>query len=403
MIDTFEEHSEVAATWVRPGQSYHRRRVVCFDRHLDLKPISPQNAERLRGITMQRGGFEHAVRPLPIRYAPGAFGLDDFWAAAAVAGVVDHLVWVMPGVETVGWRERAVRTLSMLPMGPAPDQLVLSPHHLQARCYGLRLDIVPFTELDRYWSTEGWPDPTVDVDLDWFVADDGRMQHQVEELAQAIRRFGGHVTSMTWSQRSGFTSAAHRPLADELSAVLGQSRRDSTFLPSVASLEHLLGVRWTEGTTGARSDEPDSLDPGIHHAVVGQQLVSTDRGAATEHYWRSAEHGIRANALAYGIALSAMADGAWGEAENWATRSAEDDPYDTVASHAQVVRVLTLVRSGRREEALDACLRVMDELPLRRSVVDLATHLGRSMGARAAMEAAASSDLQLAALRQWSM
>ena len=402
MIETFEEHGEVAATWIRSGEPYHRGRVVCFDRHLDLKPLSPQNAERLRGTSTQ-GGLEHLVRPLPVRYAPGAFGLDDFWAAAAVAGVMDHLVWVIPGNDSAGWRGRAARTLSMLPMGPTPDGLVLGPHHLQARCYGLRLDIVPFAELDGYWSTEGWSDPTVDVDLDWFVADDGRLEHQVEDLARVVRHLGGHVTSMTWSQRSGFTSAAHRPLADELSSALGQARRDSTFLPDVSSLEHLLGVRWTDGPTGVLNEHPDALDPGVYHAVVGQQLVSRSRSAAIEHYWCSAEHGVQANALAYGIALSALADGAWGEARDWATRSAEDDPYDTVASHAKVIGILALLRSGRREEALNACLRVMGELPLRHSVIDLAARLGRSMGGRAAVEAALSSDLEITALRQWSL
>jgi len=89
MIDAFEEHGEIAALW--GSARYPQKSVVCFDRHLDLKPLSDLNRELL----ISRAGSESIAtlnRVLPVRQAPGAFGLDDLWSAAACVGEVEHLV-----------------------------------------------------------------------------------------------------------------------------------------------------------------------------------------------------------------------------------------------------------------------------------------------------------------------
>jgi len=83
-LDVFEEHGEIAALWVT--KPYDGHTVVCFDRHLDLKPLAPGGEELLMAALADGRDLTGVVRKQPVRGVAGAFGLDDFWTAAALAG-----------------------------------------------------------------------------------------------------------------------------------------------------------------------------------------------------------------------------------------------------------------------------------------------------------------------------
>jgi hypothetical protein len=367
-----EEHGEVVGTWRALG--YHGETVVCFDRHLDLKPLAADAVRRIgdaRDIEALRG----LNRPLPLREAPGAFGLDDFFAAGPVLGAVHALWWVMPGRWPDG-RARvraAVDAVARLPVEPqalADTRVVDGVLH--TRVCGLELQVHTLETLQA----RGVPHTArVDVDLDWLADGDAPPQHTARELVGLLNALGcrERLDSLTWSVRSGFSSATMRGTASELAEAVGRPLErvpwDTAWPMPERTFAALRGPAPHE-RRAERAELRAELEPlgALGVALGGCLAVREGQLEQAEDAWqRAAEAGVRSSWLAHGIGVAWHARDP-GRALAWLER-AIGTGIDTLEVHAATLAVMSLLRLGRADEARARVGALVERHPLHRKLV----------------------------------
>ncbi|MER5930542.1 hypothetical protein [Streptomyces sp. NPDC002054] len=380
-VDLFEEHGEVAALW--PEGRYRDRTVVCFDRHLDLKPLAPGGEAALLRAVADGGDPAGLLRRLPVRGVPGAFGLDDFWSAAAIAGGLTDLVWVPSWTSHEGWARTAVDSVSLIATGGAP----VFPHTtdccLTVRLCGVRLAVVPPDLLPRHLAAHVTGDVVADIDLDWLMDEHGRADHSVAELAALVAVCGGELSAMTWSTRSGFLPQEFRRVGTDVAARLGLNARASSFLPSTPWPEDLLltvhrGGPLPEGPAAGPGGPPEAA--GVTVALRGLALAAEDPGGAEEYYGRAAAGGYRSSWLAYKIGIAHYARGGHRTARDWLREAIAVDGRDTLAMHARIMAVRATARLDGSSAALAELQGLAKELPLRAGVWRTLHVLARQCG-----------------------
>ncbi|MFJ4836782.1 tetratricopeptide repeat protein [Streptomyces sp. NPDC088746] len=373
-VDLFEEHGEVAALW--PQSPYRDRTVVCFDRHLDLKPLAPGGEKALRAAAAAGTSPAELLRRLPVRGVPGAFGLDDFWSAAALAAALTDLVWVPSWTSYAGWESRAVDCVSLIATGGAPVDARTGGCCLAVTLCGVRLSVVPPDLLTRHLDRHVTGDVVTDIDLDWLVDEHGRADHSVEDLADLVAACGGELSAMTWSTRSGFLPGEFRGVGPDVAGRLGLSARQSSFLPATPWPEDLM-LRVHQGAGLPAHDEPaaeggqagaEDPAPGVAVALRGLANASASPEGAQECYERAAAQGYRSSWLAYKIGAAHYARGEHGAARDRLREAVALDPRDTLAMHARVLSARATLRLEGPGAALAEFRAVAEELPLRAGV-----------------------------------
>ncbi|QES50619.1 hypothetical protein DEJ50_25080 [Streptomyces venezuelae] len=384
-VDLFEEHGEVAALW--PEGRYRDRTVVCFDRHLDLKPLAPGGEAALRHAAAHGADPAGLLRRLPVRGVPGAFGLDDFWSAAAIAGGLTDLVWVPSWTSHEGWARTAVDSVSLIATGGAPVHPHTTDCCLAVRLCGVRLAVVPPDLLPRHLAAHVTGDVVADIDLDWLMDEHGRADHSVEELAELVGACGGELSAMTWSTRSGFLPGEFRRVGTDVAARLGLNARTSSFLPSTPWPEDLMltvhrGGALPDGPADGRAagsgGPPEAA--GVAVALRGLALAAEDPGAAEEYYGRAAAGGYRSSWLAYKIGIAHYARGGHRTARDWLREAIAVDGRDTLAMHARIMAVRATARLDGNGPALAELHGLAKELPLRAGVWRTLRVLARQCG-----------------------
>ncbi|MFD9216885.1 tetratricopeptide repeat protein [Streptomyces sp. NPDC087659] len=387
-VDLFEEHGEVAALWPQGG--YRDRTVVCFDRHLDLKPLAPGGEEALRrAATLGEDPAAH-LRRLPVRGVPGAFGLDDFWSAAALAGGLTSLVWVPSWVSHPHWRATALDSVSLISTGGVMPDPRVSGCCLAVRLCGVSLAIVPPDLLARHLAVHVSGEVVADIDLDWLMDEHGRPDHTVDELAALVALCGGELSAMTWSTRSGFLPGEFRQVGTDVAARLGLRARTSSFLPATPWPEDLL-LSVHRGAPLPQGEE----DGGVTVALRGLALATTDPAQAEECHRRAAGAGYRSSWLAYRIGIAHYARGGHRTAREWLREAVAVDGRDTLAMHARIMSARATARLDGPDRAFAELRALAGELPLRAGVWRTLRVLARSCGDT---EAAAEADARLALL-----
>ncbi|MBX9396769.1 hypothetical protein K4749_25070 [Streptomyces sp. TRM72054] len=391
-VDLFEEHGEVAALW--PQSPYRGRTVVCFDRHLDLKPLAPGGEEALRAAARAGTSPAELLRRLPVRGVPGAFGLDDFWSAAALAAGLTDLVWVPSWTSSEGWESRAVGCVSLIATGGAPADPQTGDCCLAVTLCGVRLSVVPPDLLTRHLDRHVTGEVITDIDLDWLVDEHGAPDHSVDDLADLVAACGGELSAMTWSTRSGFLPGEFRGVGPDVAGRLGLRARESSFLPATPWPEDLM-LRVHQGAgppTLDERDEPGAADPasGVTVALQGLAHASASPAQAQECYERAAAQGYRSSWLAYKIGAAHYARGDQRAARDRLREAIALDPRDTLAMHARVLAARATLRLDGPGPALAEFRAVGEELPLRagvwRTVRVLADALGDPENAQLARD-----------------
>ncbi|WP_299535772.1 hypothetical protein [uncultured Streptomyces sp.] len=390
-VDLFEEHGEVAALW--PEGPYRGRTVVCFDRHLDLKPLAPGGEEALSLSAARGENPAGLLRELPVRGVPGAFGLDDFWSAAAIAAELTELVWVPSWTSHPGWQATAVDCVSLIATGGTAADPCVSDCCLTVRLCGVRLAVVPADLLSRHLTAHVSGEVVVDIDLDWLMDEHGRADHTVDELAGLVGACGGELSAMTWSTRSGFLPHEFRRVGADVAARLGMRARTSSFLPSTPWPEDLLLNVHRGRALQADDDADGTAAPGVVVALRGLSLAQDSPGAAQECYERAAARGYRSSWLAYKIGIAHYARGGHRIARDWLREAIGIDGRDTLAMHARIMSVRATTRLEGPRTALEELHGIAAQLPLRagvwRTMRLLAEHTGDrevAAGARRQLE-----------------
>lgn len=377
----------MAALW--PQRTYEDRTVVCFDRHLDLKPLAPGGDEALREVTATGGDPSSLLRRLPVRGVPGAFGLDDFWSAAALAGALTSLVWVPTWRSHPGWRAAATDAVSLIANGTEPLDARAEPCCLSVSLCGVRLSVVPPDLLATHRLRHLAGDPVVDIDLDWLVDEHGGRDHDVADLAELVEVCGGEVSAMTWSTRSGFLPAEFRQVGRDVADRLGMRIRRSSFLPATPWPEDVL-LQVHRGLVppefAVASGEPGA--EGVAIALRGLSAAPDDPAAAEAAFARAAAHGYLSSWLAYRAGLAYYRRGEHPAAREQMRRVVAIDPADTLAMHARILAARATARIDGHGPALAELLAVARELPLRAGVWRTVRMLARARGEEERVEEA---------------
>lgn len=334
-VSIFEEHSEVSALWPDLGAGGETT-IVCFDRHLDLKPLDP-------AVELALAEASHPsdlIRPLPLRGPGAGFGLDDFWAAGALCGL-RTLIWVPPWPSFPGWQLAALETASLI--WHQPGDPVAAPRVgsccLGLGLCGLRVDIVPWNLLAKHLDhTDG--QVVVDIDLDWLADEHGAFEHSVDQLAELVRMCDGPVQALTRSVRSGFLPSRMRSLAADVARALGATTREDSFLPGVPWPEDLLNLVHRRGPTDqlavAQSRAPDEARGWIT-AMIGVAECPTNLAAAQRRFESAAGAGYPSSWLAYSLGAGHATAGRKSLAREWFRRAADIDAHDTMSAHARIL------------------------------------------------------------------
>ncbi|MCW2504361.1 MAG: hypothetical protein JWO79_2645 [Actinomycetia bacterium] len=370
-----EEHGEVVRTWRELG--YRGEHVVCFDRHLDLKPLSTRNARLCRAA----GDTVDALnRPLPLREADGAYGLDDFWSVGPVSGAVSGLTWI-PSFVPRGrpGRERLLSTVAYIPAPPSVlDRTRFDGDRLVTHLCGLDVDICSFETLANP------PDDfRIDLDLDWFAEAGAPDEIDPRLFGQELseRGWAGRVDSATFSVRSGFLTDSQRRIGTELLAALGRA----------GSREPAAERATGPAATLAALQSNTVLAPDRLRAVCEQELAdlgglglalegllrlggtpSPEDIVIAEQAWLDATAaGVSSTWLAYRIGLHHFRRRRFEQARLWLDRTL-GSLVDPLEGHAWTMAVLC---STRLQEFDDAAVRahgLSDAFPLNARAAELA-------------------------------
>ncbi len=361
-VSVFEEHSEVAALWSGDLSAT----VICFDRHLDLKPLNPSLIGRLG-----EGDAVGLIRTLPLRGSGQGFGLDDFWSAAAVLGL-RRLVWVPSWASYPGWHASALDATSLILHAPdqVPDAPVFNPCCVQVRLCGLTVDIVPWNLLSEHMVHVEGP-VIVDIDLDWLADEHGVFEHSLADLADLVKLCDGPVQALTRSVRSGFLPSELRSLSADCATTLGLTTQEDSFLPRVPWKESLLNSLHQRAPIDSmyaleRAATEDTR--GYLTAFVGIAACSHDLVDAEKRYDKATSAGYQSSWLSYSIGAGHAATANKAVARDWFLRAADIDGYDTMAAHARLLAARCLDPQKDGDVMLDELSALARVLPYRRSL-----------------------------------
>ncbi|ORI13549.1 hypothetical protein [Rhodococcus sp. 1168] len=379
MIALHEEHGEIIASWDRLG--YCGESIVCFDRHLDLKPLSARAAADLDAAA-QIGELDAQNRRLPIREVEGSYGLDDFYAAGAALGHVSMLTWVQSydGPDSPQQRRRLLNQVAPI---RADRETLLGTSFtdqgaLTTTLCGLTLTIAT----PSMFAAQAPAAATrVDLDLDWFADTVGGIDYEPKDLLALldIHNLRSRVDSMTYSIRSGFLPESMRYLADtiatELHTSTEQHERDAIDLPR-RTFAALRGGA-TENTALIAA-ELEPLGP-IGLVLRGILAVkSGDVDMATQCWTDAAAARYESSWLAYTIGLQFYAQRNFGAASAWLTR-AIGDGVDTVEVKSRFLGALCDVRLGDTATGHDKLLDFAWDFPLHVGATALSIELGPTL------------------------
>lgn len=394
-----EEHGEAVASWVALG--YRGEHVVCLDRHLDLKPLS---AMALRECASASGEELPSLnRALPLREAPGAFGLDDFWSAGPVSGRVNRLTWVVPGVvRGSAGRRRLLSAVSYIRADPdIVERTSFDGDRLRTDLCGLPIDIC---SLDNFLAVPPSSDFRIDVDLDWFAVpgqpDEFDPRLFAEELC--VRGWLDRVDSLTYSVRSGFLEDSQRRIADDLLDAAGRTGRCDGGSTLRATPDRSLAA-----LRGGAKLAPDAISRIVDSelrglAALGDVVEGLLRlyctrviksgeavtglpaaGAAlhqAEHCWRlAAAEGVHSTWLAYGLGQRWYELARYKQAQEWFDR-ARGELNDPLEGHAQTLATLCSTHLGDLHGAADRAVALAAAFPLNQRVGSLAVATAERAG-----------------------
>lgn len=395
---TFEEHGEVLAYWHQQG--WRNETVVLFDRHLDLKKISPQGVERIRAAA-QQGTLASLNRDVPFRDdGRHPYGLDNFLFGAAALGLISRLIWVYPEVTPLSPAALGRQLWELLSLVPGhgaevEQTFALSAHSAWACVAGLRVEVTTLRGLRALELPSG---SRLDLDLDYFFEGSERPVHSPQEVLEVLHRQGltARPPTLTYSIASGFMPESFRYLGEAVAGGMG-----FTLEPLGQRQSHAPRAmeRLSRGAPLAAEERArlfaEELEPLGGAGWSVDALLALQSGALSEaeqSYWRARDTGDRASWPAYAIGLHHLQRKDYAQASQWLER-AEGERIDTLQVHGLALRTIAACRLQRYEEALalaeqSIALTSLREEPYRVAAL-CAKQLGRPEIATQAQEALA--------------
>ena len=384
-ILTCEEHGEVLERWRRLGLT--DATLICFDRHLDLKPLPPRALAQLDAAMAEGTSLDLLNRPLPFQDDGAfAFGLDNFLYAAIHLGFITRLIWVYPEPRPLGAGQLAEILWSRLSLiSSHGDELLAnfrwSESHAASRLAGVPIEVTTVRRLPVLLDGPAW----IDFDLDYFATEDGQLLEQPQAVLDILGKVDlpHQAPTMTYSVSSGFLPAAFEWVGDALASGLGMSleRVRSRVMPA-ARAQALAGTQRRVERETFEQLLAEELEPlggaGLALAAVLATRIP-DIALAEQLQARARAQGEGAYWAAYAIGLSLLESRDYAPAMRW-LRRAQGQLHDTVQQHAACLEALCLARLERWSDALALATRCATRLPMRDEPVRIAAAAAAMLG-----------------------
>lgn len=205
-----EEHHEAYFLWkslgIQDAWCWH------FDAHLDIGREG-LDSSRLAALKGCQSSLEaEGKQLLGSCYLPwGGLHCGNYLYPAIKEGIVGRLNWVLPPYLPIGDRLRWVRDhldgwfeLSLTDYASFREE--------NGRIVGHALGIP--IEVGTWESFEPPNTPVlIDVDIDYFLTEDGEVWWEPDELAESLKRWDSLCTTVAYSVKGGYTPTLERRLA----------------------------------------------------------------------------------------------------------------------------------------------------------------------------------------------
>ncbi len=372
-----EEHGEILARWQALG--YFAETIVCLDRHLDLKVLSHSALDRIReAASIGPDKLASLNRGLPFASDPNsAYGLDNFVFAAMALGFVHRFVWVLPRRVLAPGQDLRMTLFDKLSMLPGySDQLAATfswdpaNETASARIEGCEVVI---TTIDRL-SSCGVEGAKVDIDLDYFVSDDGVLLECPWDVGRQLRSMFdlAGAPTVTFSITSGFTPPEFEWLAAALSSGIGipiKRRHGRNRKSPLASLKALQSREQLSKSRFEMLLKSELIPIGGAGLALGSVLAARTGylNEAEKLYFDATASDDNAYWAAYTIGTRFLENQDYKAAEQWFNRS-EGDLTDTMHLRARKLRILSLMRQGQLHKAKNIYTELNRLLPLRQDI-----------------------------------
>jgi hypothetical protein len=388
-VIAFQEHDSLLESWCARG--FWHQRIICFDRHLDVKRISSSQIDRLMNAPLQPAQVRALRRDLPFRDDDScAYGFDNFVFAAHALGYVSHFVWICPEpiplslsqLARILWQE--VSLFPNCPNAIAPT-FVVDGHSVRCSMGTLTIELTTVRRLHHLQSTAV---SHVDVDLDYFCDSLGVFEHNVTDVVTQLRRakIVDQVETLSYSLFSGFLPESARGVGHELCDALGRTlslSEDSrqTAQESMAALASNKRISPSDLEGFWRTELSSLGGPGFAlRAVLESRLNNIE--SASEAYASAREAGDRAKWAAYAIGLRLLARAEYENARLWFEEVLKPELVDSMQSHAALLHLLCLCRLRRYDEAVFNAQSLVIRLPMRAEGYTLGLWAARQLNHR---------------------
>lgn len=206
-----EEHHEAYFLWKRLGL----RQAWCwhFDAHLDIGREGLSEARLAALAPCQDAGQAAEAGALGNCYLPwGGLHCGNYLYPAIQEGLVGRLTWVIPPHLPTGdllrWTRRHLDGWFELSLASYAS-FRLDGGKVVGEALGIPIEVGPW---------EAFSPPTeavlIDLDIDYFVTDEGTVWGQPEALSGELRSWSALATTVAYSVRGGYTPYELRHLAD---------------------------------------------------------------------------------------------------------------------------------------------------------------------------------------------
>lgn len=206
-----EEHHEAYFLWkalgIRGAWCWH------FDAHLDIgrEGLGTSRLQTLVGCQSSQQAAEQGA--LGNCYLPwGGLHCGNYLYPAISEGIVGRLTWVIPPYLPQGdllkWTRAHLDGWFELSLSDHAS-LRLEDGRVVGEVLGIPVEVGTWEKLTP-------PDEPVlvDVDIDYFLTDDGRVWCEPDEIAAAVKGWNSLATTVAYSVKGGYTPTSERRLAD---------------------------------------------------------------------------------------------------------------------------------------------------------------------------------------------
>ncbi len=209
-----EEHWEAYFVWKRSG--FKGGWCWHVDAHLDISRdgLDPANLKRVAACRSGREAREQGL--MGNSYLPwGGLHCGNYLYPAIEEGMVSRLTWVIPpGLpegDLLDWSREHLN--SWLELSRAEyAELRLEGGRVVGTLLGIPFEMGPLEALDPPTPEPGQP-LLVDLDIDYFLNEDGTVWGRPESLLEALRPMRIDCLTVAYSVSGGYTPFEHRDLA----------------------------------------------------------------------------------------------------------------------------------------------------------------------------------------------